>query len=386
MPRSRNQPQNRSGAAYDVPKYSCCTTRARYTCGGRSDVILSLFAGCGGLDLGFERVGFSVALAYDIRPSAIASWNRNRHDPPCGHVADLSAIRLSDMDRDNGGRFIPTAVIGGPPCQSFSRANHFRSRSDPRYGLVSQFFSIALRLHRHRRPLDFILMENVPDLARTEKGRLLDRQRERLESNGFVVIVFQMNAIYHTVPQHRKRLFVLAVHQDAIQKPWVSPDADPAQRTVRDAIYGLPEPIYFRRGIRPDAVPFHPNHWCMNPRSRRFSDGSLAPGYSSGRSFKTLAWDSPSPTVSYGHREVHVHPTCRRRLSVFEAMRLQGFPDYYALEGTLSAQIDQVSEAVPPPLAVVVAKAVRTLLTPDTFDCDHGRPGYAPSALSAAAL
>ena len=72
----------------------------------------------------------------------------------------------------------------------------------------------------------------------------------------------------------------------------------------------------------------------------------------------TLQWDAPSLTVAYGHREVHIHPGCHRRLSVFEAMRLQGFPDDYELVGTLSAQITQVSEAVPPPLAEAVARAV----------------------------
>ena len=66
--------------------------------------------------------------------------------------------------------------------------------------------------------------------------------------------------------------------------------------------------------------------------------------------------------MSYGHREVHVHPNGTRRLSVFEAMRLQGFPDSYVLEGSLSAQIDQVSEAVPPPMAQAVARSIGSAL------------------------
>jgi site-specific DNA-cytosine methylase len=57
------------------------------------------------------------------------------------------------------------------------------------------------------------------------------------------------------------------------------------------------------------------------------------------------------PTVAYGNREVHVHPSGRRRLSVYEALLLQGFPPEYELVGSLSAQISQVSEAVPPPFA-----------------------------------
>ncbi len=326
-------------------------------------MLLSLFSGCGGLDLGFERAGLEIGLAYDIRTHSIASWNRNRPGSRRGRVADLSAIGFTDMDRDHGGRFVPSGVIGGPPCQSFSRANSLRSADDPRNKLVRRFFSIALRFHRRRRPLDFVLMENVPALAEAENGRLLSREMERLEENGFDACDFLVDAACHSVPQYRNRLFVLALRKSAFaMKRWSPPAGTDARRTVADAIDGLPSPVHFIRGIEEDKIPIHPNHWCMAPKSRRFFDGSLIEGRSSSRSFKTLAWDRPSITVCYGHREVHVHPKGKRRLSVFEAMRLQGFPDDYVLEGTLSAQIDQVSEAVPPPLAEAVAISIKSAL------------------------
>ena len=99
-----------------------------------------------------------MGLAYDIRPHAIASWNRNRPGHHNGHIADLSEVLLKDMD-------VPTVkvlfrlVSLRAACQSFSRANSFKSNTDTRRGLVRRFFSIALRFHRCRRPLDFILME-----------------------------------------------------------------------------------------------------------------------------------------------------------------------------------------------------------------------------------
>ena len=347
-------------------------------------MLLSLFSGCGGLDLGFERAGFDIGLAYDIRAHSIASWNRNRPESPHGHVANLSAIRFPDMDRDHGGRFAPSGVIGGPPCQSFTRANSSPSPDDPRSKLVRRFFSIALRFHRHRRPLDFILMENVPDLAKAKKGRLLAREIKRLDEHGFDTCHFLVDAACHSVPQYRKRLFLLALPKNslAIQR-WSSPVGADERRTVLDAIHGLPSPVHFSRGVQEDAIPVHPNHWCMTPKSRRFFDGSLVEGYSSDRSFKTLAWDEPSITVSYGHREVHVHPSGKRRLSVFEAMRLQGFPDDYVLDGTLSAQIDQVSEAVPPPLAEAIATSIKSAL--ENAANDSSVPAYAliPSSTAA---
>lgn len=75
-----------------------------------------------------------------------------------------------------------------------------------------------------------------------------------------------------------------------------------------------------------------------------------------------LAWDKPSCTVAYGNREVHVHPTGTRRLSVYEAMLLQGFPPSYKLTGTLSDQIRQISDAVPPPLAKSLAQSIYSFL------------------------
>ena len=262
------------------------------------------------------------------------------------------------MDRHHGSRFVPRGVIGGPPCQSFSRANHFRSDSDKRRNHVRQFFSIALRFHRFRDELDFILMENVPDLSNAEDGDLLKRETVRLERYQFHVYQFLLDAVHYAVPQRRNRLFILAIPNSKLTKPWSTPNGENTTTTVRDAIRDLPPPTQFRRTLQPHDTPFHPNHWCMRPQSPKFSDGSLVEGYSSGRSFKTLAWDRPSITVSYGHREVHIHPNGDRRLSVLEAMRLQGIPDDYVLTGTLSAQIEQVSEAVPPPLAEAIAVAV----------------------------
>ena len=329
-------------------------------------MLLSLCSGCGGLDFGFEDVGWRVGLAYDWNPDAVSSWNSNREDGQCARVFDLTKIRLRDIDRDFGGRFVPTGVIGGPPCQGFSRANQKRYRNDHRNALVRRVFTIALRFHRHRAPLDFILVENVPELAMAPNVAILDREIHRLEANDFAVTVFTLDATRFCVPQRRRRVFVLALRRGSRAADcWRKPDgSNDAPRTVDDAIGGLPDPVVYRRGLSSCEIPYHPNHWCMRPKSRRFFDGSLVAGDVWGRSFKTLPWDAPSITVAYGHREVHVHPEGRRRLSVFEAMRLQGFPDSYVLTGTLSSQIAQVSEAVPPPLARGVAVSIAESLFP----------------------
>ena len=95
----------------------------------------------------------------------------------------------------------------------------------------------------------------------------------------------------------------------------------------------------------------------MQPRSPKFKSGE----FGTGRSFRKLNWNEPSPTVAYGHREIHVHPDGARRLSIYEAMLLQGFPKSFELVGTLSEQVTQVSNAVPPPVARAIATTLKTV-------------------------
>lgn len=341
-------------------------------------MILSLFCGCGGLDLGFEQAGYKAGLAYDIRKEAVSSWNENRGKPIRGYVDDISKLKLADLDRDFGSKFEPVGVIGGPPCQSFSRANSGRSEDDPRSLLIETFVSLALSLHQHRKPLDFIVMENVSELVEAKAGKLLAEQIARLDKAGFDVETAILNAADYGVPQYRRRMFLVALRRSSmLGKKWQSPAKVEGLKTVAHVLADLPEPMRFSRDIDQSSIPEHPNHWCMVPKSPRFFDGSLTPGYSAGRSFKTLSWERPSITVSYGHREVHVHPDGRRRLSVYEAMKLQGFPDDYVLQGTLSSQITQVSEAVPPPLANAVAQSIKEL-----FEADVTQPLPGQSYLS----
>lgn len=323
-----------------------------------SKTVLSLFCGCGGLDLGFENAGYRTGLAYDRRKDAVSSWNRNRSEK-IARVFDVQNLTLAELDKHYGNEFRPVGVIGGPPCQGFSRANRNGSEHDPRNQLVNDFFSLALDLDE-RKPLDFIVMENVPSIEGTRGGGKLSEISQQLRNRGFGVKQVVLDAANFGVAQHRRRLFLIAVkRQDGLDPDWQNPVKCEGLRTVRDEIGNLPEPLFFQRGSSERAKPWHENHWCMSPKSIKFSDGTLHEGYTDRRSFKTLWWDNPSYTVSYGNREVHIHPSALRRLSVYEGMLLQGFPHEFVLNGTMSSQITQVSEAVPPPLAFAVADSVR---------------------------
>lgn len=334
-------------------------------------MLLSLFCGAGGLDLGFELAGYQVALAFDKNADSIASYKHNRAQTNHAYCEDIRGLTLARMDELYGGHFSPQGLIGGPPCQSFSQANPLVTDEDPRHDLPLVYARLLHDLNA-RNPVEFFVMENVPGLRSDKHYARYVEMRAALSEAGFNVADAILNASHYCTPQNRERLFVVGFNAELFPETFWAPPAvttpDAATVTVRAAIEGLPEPTRFVRGANPDHFPAHRNHWCMQPKSAKFTrPGALTPGRSGGRSFKTLSWDSPSFTVAFGNREVHIHPECHRRLSVYEAMKLQGFPDEYELVSTLSSQITQVSEAVPPPLAHAVALSIReaTLLAGD---------------------
>ena len=324
-------------------------------------LLLSLFCCAGGLDLGFEQAGFKIGLAFDKDETRVASYNHNRLRPAVAHSADVRALSLQQLDNFYGEHFAPDGVIGGPPCQSFSQANRSGISEDPRHRLPIAYSQLIAKLNR-RSPVKFFVLENVPGLTSPEHKLRFAGIKRSFTRSGFNLFTTILNAGNYNTPQNRKRLFLVGLNRDLFpDRCWYppAPTIDKKFASVRDAIGGLPEPFIFDRAKKPPFLPHHPNHWCMRPKSAKFSSaGALIPGNGNNRSFKTLHWDRPSLTVAYGHREVHIHPGCHRRLSVFEAMRLQGFPDSYELLGNLSEQYSQISEAVPPRLAHAIAQSV----------------------------
>lgn len=327
-------------------------------------MLLSLFCGAGGLDLGFEQAGFDVGLALDRKADSVQSYNLNRTST-VAKVKDLAGVTVKQIDALYGSTFHPTGVIGGPPCQSFSQANVNQRVDDVRTALPLTFANVVAKLHA-RQPMDFFVMENVVGLTLKKHVGTLEAVEAKLKKAGFRTARLMLNAKDYRTPQNRPRLFLVGVN--ARRFPTIDPkDLVPTTSetpTVRQTIGGLKEPTHFARGVDMTANPVHVNHWCMAPKSPKFhQEGGVKPGVK-GRSFKMLEWDAPSIAVAYGHREVNVHPSGRRRLSVYEAMLLQGFPKTYRLHGTLSSQIDQVSEAVPPTLAYAVASTIEAALRP----------------------
>lgn len=323
--------------------------------------IVSLFSGAGGLDLGFRDAGFPLAFAVDSSEWAIKTHKRNFRDTTsvAANLIDLQPVgvlaQLADVLVD--GETI--GVIGGPPCQGFSRANPAALASDPRNKLPLLYLEIVEELQK-KYDVSFVLFENVLGIKDVKHEMAFRGILSKFKQLGFAERVDEYCALDFEVPQNRKRVIISAFKSPAAGIAF-SPEKKPRKNlNVRIAIGGFPEPTYFSRGLKAADIPHHPNHWTMRPVSQRFTDPDES--MTSTRSFRRLSWDNPSPTVAYGHREIHVHPDGHRRLSIYEAMRLQGFPPEFVLEGPLSAQVEQVSNAVPPPLARALAEATTRAL------------------------
>ncbi len=321
--------------------------------------IVSLFAGAGGLDLGFKQAGFKIGIAFDISSAAVQThkWNFRRSK---AMATDLKVLGPTGVLREvlsvvPAGRQI--GIIGGPPCQGFSRANVQRKASDPRNELPKLYLKIIRKLQQAY-DVQFVVFENVLGMRDFKHAPTYNSLVSGLRSARFHVAEQELCAMDFGVPQTRKRIFLTAISK-FVDSSDFKPRRRKGLRNVGEAISGLPEPSLFSRTLSPKDILHHPNHWTMNPKSARFTQGDAD---QSSRCFKRLEWHKPSPTIAFGHREIHVHPSGARRLSIYEAMLLQGFPETFVLKGNLSQQVEQVSNAVPPPLARSVASAIRHCL------------------------
>ncbi len=327
----------------------------------QSFAVISFFAGCGGFDLGFSSAGFSIELAIDVDPIAVESYNHNRRAKVC-HVADLASIAPSsilELYRRESSAVSPHGVIGGAPCQTFSSGNVHFDGDDPRH-MLPRRYACLLRVLNMEYDLDFFVFENVKGITSPKHRKEYLTIKRLFSRAGFKLFEGELDAADFGVAQHRCRVFLVGFNK--IKYPKIQFEFPKAETTVpltvASKLERLPSPLLFQRGTNKGDIPFHPNHWTMYPHSKRFTDGSLNGNHKQGRSFRVLHWDRPSLTVAYGNREIHVHPNGDRRLSVYEAMLIQGFPQDYELLGTLSDQIRQVSDAIPPQLGSALGKAI----------------------------
>jgi DNA (cytosine-5)-methyltransferase 1 len=317
---------------------------------------IELFAGCGGLSTGFLDAGLHVAAGFEIERRAVEAYDYNHaYRGSRGYVADLGEATGAEL-LDRAGIDRADFVIGGPPCQPFSIVGKRKGASDRRASLIDHFVRIVAELE----PAAFLL-ENVPNLATIDGGRILDQAKAALARLGFTVDHQIVSAADFGVPQNRKRLIVMGVKgKREVRFPERSHGIDERPfRSTADAIGDLPDAGEFgETGV----FNHEPTAHCADILER-FS--RLEPGKRERGSFHDrLHPDRPSYTLRAGSGNFSplrpVHYRHDRVVTVRESARLQGFRDDFLWPDSIPRlqQYRQVGNAVPPPLAEAIARSL----------------------------
>ena len=341
---------------------------------------VDLFSGAGGMSLGAQWAGIRVQVAVEADPHAAKTFAANHSEVSVINkpIEEVCSIEVP-------GDLRPLIVFGGPPCQGFSTSNQrTRSSANP----LNWLFREYVRVVRMLSP-DWIVFENVPGMVVTEGGRFLNAVISEFTGLGYRCCHFVLNAAEFGMPQNRSRMFIVAsLHGGELRTPTPTDTAV----TVRDAIGDLP---ILRNGASVDELSYRcaPRseyaralrgrmRKCRNnlvssnalPILRRYKHvpqggnwSDIPARYMSNYADRTrchtgiyrrLTYDEPSVVIGNFRKNMLIHPTQNRGLSVREAARLQSFPDNFVFTGSIGFQQQQVGNAVPPKLAQVVFEAI----------------------------
>lgn len=339
--------------------------------------VISLYTGVGGLDLGFEQAGFETAVAIEMDRACCANLRANRawpviegdiHDASSKTILEHAGLRPGEAD----------VLIGGPPCQPFSKSGYWasgdaRRLADPRATTLAAY----LRVLRDTRPKVFLL-ENVPGLAFKGKAEGLDQVLAGVAAiNAATGTAYApswaiLNAAEYGAPQMRERLVIIG-SRDGRPFDFPAPthgvgEGLETHRTAWDALGDLPrapnEPGLRMTGKWAELLPTIPEGQNYLWHTSR---GGGAPLFGWRRRYWNfllkLAKDRPSWTIQAqpGSATGPFHWTSRR-LSSRELCRLQTFPDDITLKGSRGDVQRMIGNAVPSLLAEVLAWEIRAQL------------------------
>ena len=330
--------------------------------------VISLFSGCGGLDLGFERAGFHIPVANEFDQTIYETFKINH---PKTHLieGDIRQVTKEDIAPYIDGEV--DGIIGGPPCQSWSEAGALRGIEDAR----GKLFYDYIRLLKEFAP-KFFLAENVSGMLANRHSEAVQNILHMFEEAGYDVSLTLVNAKNYGVAEERKRVFYIGFRKDLnIQFvfPKGSTEEDDAKLTLRDIIWDLQD----------TAVPAGPkNH--HNPEAvnnNEYFTGAFSPIFMSRNRVK--GWDEQAFTVQASGRQCQLHPQapkmqkfgkddCRfvegsehlyRRMTIREIARIQGFPDdFQFLYKETNNAYKMIGNAVPVNLAYEIATAIKLFL------------------------
>ncbi len=329
---------------------------------------ISLFTGAGGLDIGFNEVGFSGVFASDIMPQAKETFNFNYPNEPY-LLEDIRTLSFSKIKKYIGKKKI-SIIIGGPPCQGFSNMGN-KNSADPRNLLFESYAKIVDEI----RPTCF-LFENVKGLKSMFESRYFNEIIKRFVSIGYNLHYSTIDTSNYGVPQKRERIIIFGSLSD---KPFLfpTPNNEPykslnSYKNVGDAINDLI-----------DTGEEFPNHIALKHsdivirRYKLIPEGGKLPKPEDlpvdirrknfGNTYTRLDRKQVSSTIVPGNNAFPVHPILNRSLTPREAARIQTFPDNYIFKGDRRSQCIQIGNAVPPLMAAKLAECVMKYLNGEDY-------------------
>lgn len=278
---------------------------------------LDLFAGIGGIRMGFERAGFETVFANDFDPYCAPTYNLNFKDVPLT-VGDIQKIKSSELPAFD-------VLLGGFPCQPFSIAGYRRGFLDT--GRGDLFFEIV-RILRDRKPTA-LLLENVKNLKSHDKGKTFRIISDALDDLGYHVKVKVLNSMhYGNVPQNRERVYIVGFKSKKQCDAFEFPEPAPLTKSVADLLDDVAEDRYYYNGHQyyPElkkAVKSHDTVYQWRRTYVRENKAGVCP---------TL-----TANMGMGGHNVPIVKNGKgiRKMTPRECARLQGFPDSFKLPADL---------------------------------------------------
>lgn len=322
--------------------------------------LVSLFAGAGGMDLGFNKAGFKIIWANEYDSVIWETYEKNHKS--FLDRRDIRKIKSSEIPECDG-------IIGGPPCQSWSEAGALRGIEDERGKLFYDF----IRILREKKP-KFFVAENVSGMLANVHKSAVKNIIKMFKDSGYEMHVKLLNAVNYGVPQDRKRVFYIGFRED-LNVNFEFPIPLDGKFVLRDAIWDLKD----------TALPAQPQNKTNGDKcivkNHEYMVGGFSTMYMSRN--RVRSWDEPSFTIQAGGRHAPIHPQAPkmlfveqnkrifvpgkenlyRRLSVRECARIQTFPDNFKfIYDYIADGYKMVGNAVPVELAYNVAMVVKNAL------------------------
>lgn len=305
----------------------------------RKELVLDLFAGAGGLALGFEAAGFET-YGLEMDDDCIATYSKNL----TGHIKRQRITVDTDYPRAG-------IVIGGPPCQPFSVRGRQTGFDDTRNGFPAFITAI-----KNLEP-EIWMFENVRGLMYKNKF-YLDEVLEQLTGLGYYITYHLLNASHYGVPQTRERLVAVGARNDRYRLPKAHKIVCTAGEAVGDLInLEVANPRYLTPSMDAYIAIYEAASHCITPRDLHLNKPA-----------RTVTCRNLAGSTSDMHR-VKLIDGRRRQLTVREAARLQSFPDWFEFNGSETSQFNQIGNAVPPLLAYELAQSFISYL--DNVDDDQ---------------